>query len=143
MKSITEWIESGKSLKEDIDLPIDSSYVAAINRINIDHSDEIIHGVTCISEYKERVPKRLHYALLEWNKLLSAAKEKGLNLKELRTSTLGVISSAWFVLFESYRAWGAEYAAKKGKSFMTELNREIDMLSRAWMNVKAGKPVKP
>lgn len=142
MKSITEWIESGKPLNEEIDLPVDASYVIAVCKVDADYSNELIHNVTCISDYKERVPKALKYAITEWNKLLGLEKKKGLDLKEAKTSTLGVISSAWFVLFEAYRGWGAEYAAKKGKSFMSELNKEIDMISKIWVTVKAGKPVK-
>ena len=145
MKSICDWIKEEKEkavIAEDYDYPIDNSYIMGMCRADQDYSDDILHNVTCPSDYPKWVPKALDYALHNWNRALAAAKEdKSLNLKELKTSTLGVISSAWFVLFEAYRGWGAEWAAKKGKSFIAEFSKEVATISNAWMKVKAGKPV--
>ena len=144
MKDILEWMESGKSTStdEDYDHPIDNSWIVSYTSMNQDDSNDILHQVSCLSDYAKWVPKRFHRSMLQWNHVIDAAsKDKSLKIREFQTSTLGVISAAWYVLFEAYRSWGAEYAAKKGKAFTSELAKEISMLSDAWMKVKAGKPV--
>ena len=145
MKNICDWINEGKEkarILEDYDYPIDNSYIAGMIGANQDYSNDILHNVTCPSDYSKWVPKALNYALLNWNHAVAAAKDdRSLDIKKLQTSTLGVISSAWYVLFEAYRGWGAEWAAKKGKSFITEFSKEVATISNAWMKVKAGKPV--
>ena len=143
MKSITEWLENGGLTEaDDFAYKVDQDWIRAFTKVASDISNELVHSVDTPSEYKSRVRKALSGVAENWNRSLQAAGEnRKLDLKELKTATLGAFSSAWFVLFEAARSWGAEYAFRKGKQFTANLNKEIGFLSDAWVKIKAGKPI--
>ena len=146
MKSITEWLEDGCLSEADefaysVD-NVDQDWIQAFVKVASNASNELIHAVDTPSEYKSRVRKALGRVSENWNRSLKAVEENGkLDLKELKTATLGAFSSAWFVLFEAARSQGAEYAFRKGRQFTSYLNKEIGFLSDAWIKIKAGKPI--
>ena len=143
MKSISEWLDDGRlSEADEFAYKVDQDWIEAFAKVATDASNELIHGVDTPSDYASRTHKVLNNVIANWNRSLKAADgNKKLNLKELRTATLGAFSSAWFVLFEAGRSQGAEYAFKRGKQFTTYLVKEIGFLSDAWVKIKAGKPV--
>lgn len=143
MKSISEWLDDGRlSEADEFAYKVDQDWIEAFAKVATDASNELIHGVDTPSDYASRTHKVLNNVIANWNRSLKAADEnRKLNLKELRTATLGAFSSAWFVLFEAGRSQGAEYAFKRGKQFTAYLVKEIGFLSDAWVKIKAGKPV--
>lgn len=143
MKSISEWLDDGRlSEADEFAYKVDQDWIEAFAKVATDASNELIHRVDTPSDYTSRTHKVLNNVIANWNRSLKAAGEnRKLNLKELRTATLGAFSSAWFVLFEAGRSQGAEYAFKRGKQFTSYLVKEIGFLSDAWVKIKAGKPV--
>ena len=143
MKSISEWLDDGRlSEADEFAYKVDQDWIEAFAKVATDASNALIHGVDTPSDYVSRTHKVLNNVIANWNRSLKAAGEnRKLNLKELRTATLGAFSSAWFVLFEAGRSQGAEYAFKRGKQFTSYLVKEIGFLSDAWVKIKAGKPV--
>lgn len=143
MKSISEWLDDGRlSEADEFAYKVDQDWIEAFAKVATDASNELIHGVDTPSDYASRTHKVLDNVIANWNRSLKAAGEnRKLDLKELKTATLGAFSSAWFVLFEAGRSQGAEYAFRKGKQFTSYLVKEIGFLSDAVAKIKAGKQI--
>lgn len=149
MKSISEWLEGNDEIDEASiagaggwEPPMDQQTLLGLIQSIKDYETEFRYEVTCPSDYPKRVPPAYKYVYELWNRLLAASKsDKSMDIRTLRTEVIGFTSAAWHALFEAYSGWGPDYAAKKGKAFVSEFGKEALYLGDAIAKVKANKPV--